>query len=119
MSEAPMPGSEHEQIWDLLPMLAIGRLAGEERLRVERHVAHCSACQQELALERRIAAAVRAEPEVERSPEPGLALLMARINAPALPRRPERAPSPRPSRWQRLLAELSGLLPQPARDRPN
>lgn len=73
---------EHESSWLLLPWLANGTLEGDERLRVETHLAACARCRRELARCRDLAAALRAAPNAAPSPHPvQLARLMARLPA--------------------------------------
>jgi hypothetical protein len=73
--------AQHEEAWRLLPWLANGRLGGSERVRVEEHVRACPACASEVALQRRVCAALTAPERVSYAPGPSFRKLLARIDA--------------------------------------
>lgn len=89
----PLHADEHHEVHLLLPWYATERLDAADHARVGAHLAACAECQADLALERRLAAAV-AELPVETAP--GWERLRQH-----LPRQapPPRAPAPRPTSW--------------------
>lgn len=54
----PLHGDLHDDTSALLPWYVTGRLDAEDQARVEAHLATCAQCQADLAIERRLAAAV-------------------------------------------------------------
>jgi hypothetical protein len=70
----------HDEVWLLLPWLVNGRLAPRERLQVEEHVRHCSECQEELALQHRMCAALTEPDRVSYAPGPSFRKLIERID---------------------------------------
>lgn len=102
----------HEEMERLLPWLANGTLAGGERDRVERHLAACPACREELAREQALAAALCEAGEIAPSPHPAqLARLLGRLDEPAAA---EPAPA-RPRPFARRLRRLAAGTPVPVR----
>jgi len=106
-----VPEQDHAKYQELLGAYALGALPEEERVALERHLAACPTCQQEL---RPLIVAARVLPlsVEERSPSPAL---RERIRSAALPERgpagqPAAPPAPRPSRiaW---LSERRSLVP--------
>ena len=65
---------EHRKASELLPWLLNGTLEGEERERVERHVAECVRCRQEQDLLRALQAAVASA-----EPDPAIGAAVARL----------------------------------------
>ncbi|MEG3125375.1 anti-sigma factor family protein [Sphingomonas sp. GB1N7] len=55
-------GDPHDETQALLPWHVTGRLDSADRLLVEAHLATCAACREDLALERRLGAAIRELP---------------------------------------------------------
>jgi hypothetical protein len=70
----------HERAFELLPWLANGSLAADERRRVERHVRDCLPCRAELKEQQTLAALVRSHPAVHVSAEEGFARLRHAID---------------------------------------
>ncbi|MGQ0697632.1 MAG: zf-HC2 domain-containing protein [Panacagrimonas sp.] len=101
----------HDAAWDLLPWYASGALDPAERASVSRHLESCTDCRDELALERQSRATFRVEACAPRSPEPGLARLLAQLP-------PQEVPRPavtQPARWlAAVLTWLDEALPRPA-----
>jgi Putative zinc-finger len=73
--------SRHEEVWLLLPWLASGRLAGEEREMAEEHVRQCAACERELALQAKMCDAFTQPDRVVYAPGPSFRKLMDRIDS--------------------------------------
>jgi Putative zinc-finger len=71
---------EHKELAALLPWYVNGTLAEAKRAEVDAHLAGCTDCRQDLAAERRIHAAVTAEPTVEYMPTASLRRLNARLD---------------------------------------
>lgn len=94
--------SRHQEIDELLPWYANGTLEGDERLRVERHLAVCEPCRNEMALLRDLgataAALVQATPPVPDT----LGQVHARIDAWERSRQPPLA--------ARIRARFQGLF---------
>ena len=70
----------HQEVWLLLPWLANGRLSGTERETAEEHVRRCSACEQELELQRVMCKAFTQPDRVVYAPGPSFRKLMDRID---------------------------------------
>ena len=105
------PRLSHQQCWELLPWHANGTLDPAEATGVDEHVAACAICREELRACRELAASL---PDAEADPdaEPGLARVIARIDAEAAAARALRGPGPRFSdRWRALWA----ATPRPVR----
>lgn len=114
------PRLSHQECWELLPWLANGTLEPDEAARVEEHLAACAICREELRACRELAASL---PGAAADPgsAPGLARVIARIEAEAaaghpMRRRDDRAgPDGRRGRprdrWRALLA----ATPRPVR----
>lgn len=91
---------DHEEAWALLPWYATGTLDDEERPRVERHLADCAGCRDELSRCRALAHAVQAETGAAWSPSPAhLGAILERID------RAEQRPTPARG-WRAALADL-------------
>jgi hypothetical protein len=73
--------NRHDQVWLLLPWLATGRLSAAERELAEEHVRHCSACEQELAVQHLMGNALTEPDRVTYAPGPSFRKLMDRIDA--------------------------------------
>jgi anti-sigma factor RsiW len=73
---------EHGEANELLPWLVNGTLSGLERTRVERHVAECVACSQEVDSLRLLQAVVVHDDEVDRQANQALARVKARLQGP-------------------------------------
>lgn len=74
----------HAEAWALLPWLANGRIATEEREWVEAHVAGCADCRAELAAQRRVATTMSADleqPAAANEEQKSFNKLWARIEA--------------------------------------
>lgn len=99
----PLHADEHREAQLLLPWYATGRLDAADHARVEAHLSACAECQADLALERRLSAAV-ADLPVEAAP--GWEALKAR-----LPRQAAARPARRPTAPRGLLASLGGWRP--------
>lgn len=108
----------HQRWLELLPFLANGALAGDERVALEAHLAQCAACRAELAAEQRLLQAFQqsAAPQVEGDERFAAILAAARADAvpPAAmrggPRRRWRGAVGRPlARRLALLATLAAL----------
>jgi hypothetical protein len=93
--------SRHEQVWLLLPWLTTGRLAAAEREMAEEHIRHCSACEQELAVQHLLGNALTEPDRVTYAPGPSFRKLMDRIDADA---------GKAPARPRRRAANLSSLI---------
>ena len=112
---SPRIPDTHAEAWALLPWLANGRIAAEDREWVEAHVQACAECRAELASQRLVATHVTREESV--SPQPAASeeqrsfnKLWARIEAaetasmPATGTTGVAVPVPRSSRTVRWLA---------------
>lgn len=71
----------HRECWDLLPWIVNERASVKDQARVEAHLRECAECQQELAHQRQLRDAVRAEEQVVLAPQTSLQKLMQRIDA--------------------------------------
>jgi anti-sigma factor RsiW len=100
-----LPGDEHQDLQDLLPWYANGRLDPSERARVEAHLHGCAACQAELRLQRQL------ESEIKRLPidvEQSWARMQRRLEA-------DRRPTP-PIRPRGVAAGGFAWAARPGRD---
>jgi hypothetical protein len=70
----------HEEVWLSLPWLANGRLPQAERDKLEPHVHTCTACREELALQRHFCNALTEPERVIYAPGPSFRKLMERID---------------------------------------
>ena len=73
----------HDEAWLSLPWLANGRLSQAERDKLEPHVQACSACREELVLQRRFCIALTEPDRVTYAPGPSFRKLMDRIDGAA------------------------------------
>ena len=64
----------------LLPWFVTGRIGDQIAARVARHIEQCPICQADLADQRRLRAALKADGPVEYAPQAGLAATFARID---------------------------------------
>ena len=96
-----MPEREaHQELEELLPWYANGRLDSDDRVKVERHLESCSSCREELALDRRLIDEFQSlTPEIDA----GWARMRARIA-------PARKPAPR---VPRMFGDFWTQLRQP------
>ncbi|MBS0416536.1 MAG: zf-HC2 domain-containing protein [Proteobacteria bacterium] len=97
--------NRHEEIWLLLPWLATGRLSASEREVAEEHVRHCSACEQELAVQHLMGKGFTEPDRVTYAPGPSFRKLMDRIDSEEgteSVRRPKSQPS-----WISRLSHVS------------
>jgi hypothetical protein len=72
--------ARHQEAWLLLPWLANGRLAPEDREMAEEHVRHCTACEKELALQHLMCNAFTEPDRVTYAPGPSFRKLLDRID---------------------------------------
>jgi anti-sigma factor RsiW len=80
-ADATAPG-QHEAVWELLPWYVNGTLQAPELNQVERHLAACGACREELTRCRELATAVQATRDVAWSPtSEHFSRLLSRIDA--------------------------------------
>jgi len=90
----------HREAQDLLPWLANGSLAGDERARVEAHLGTCAQCRADLDALYTLRSATDA-PLPDLDPEAALARLLPQLEAPAAPASPMRPAVPG---WRARLA---------------
>jgi Putative zinc-finger len=83
----------HEDCWQQLPWLANGRLPVSERAAVEEHLRTCSACTEELRVQRLLCTTLAAPERVTYAPGPSFRKLLERIDG--TPARVARAPARR------------------------
>ncbi len=94
--------SEHAEINELLSWYVNGTLEIRDRERLERHLAACALCREDLAFERTLAAGLASAPAVEYMPAPSLRRLHERLDAlaadsatgPAMPEAEPQAQAP-------------------------
>jgi hypothetical protein len=72
---------KHRECWELLPWLANERLATKDVRRIESHLRECEQCQAELAQQRQLRDAMRADEAVVLAPQASFQKLMQRIDA--------------------------------------
>lgn len=70
----------HRDCWALLPWFANERLSAIDTRRVDEHLRDCELCRAELALQRRLREAIRAEDAVVLAPQRSFQKLMQRID---------------------------------------
>jgi anti-sigma factor RsiW len=85
--------ARHEECWQQLPWLANGRLPAAERTALEEHLRSCSACAEELRVQRLLCTTLAAPERVTYAPGPSFRKLLERIDG--APARPARAPARR------------------------
>jgi len=86
----------HQEAWLALPWLANGRLSQAARENIEPHVRGCSACREELALQRLLCNALTEPDRVTYAPGPSFRKLMERIDG-AMPQARKAGEQPRAS----------------------
>ncbi len=77
----------HKNTWDLIPWIANGTAADNERDAAQRHLRDCQACRDELEAQRKLQQTMRVPPAIEAMPHGSLQKLWERIDA-----EPEEAP---------------------------
>jgi hypothetical protein len=104
----------HEEVWLLLPWLANGRLALEDRERAQEHLRYCSECARELALQQLMCKGFTEPDRVTYAPGPSFRKLMDRINSDSRTRdgqaRDASGPSPRYSQPAARASGQSALV---------
>ena len=95
--------AEHELVQSDLPWYVNGSLAGEAVERLERHIAICAACRDELGMLDLVADSIAAETVVEQSPRSALDATLRRVDA--FEQRRERA-----QRWRIVFERLQRRL---------
>ncbi len=73
--------AEHQEISALLPWYVNETLEERDRARVDAHVGLCANCREDLAAQRRICAAIDAQPAIDYMPVASLKRLQARLDA--------------------------------------
>jgi anti-sigma factor RsiW len=102
----------HKHAWDLIPWLVNGSIAEPKRESLQRHLAECPACREEVAAQRELLQAMKTRPQVESMPHGSLQKLWSRIDASPEPLRETVAVprSPRVLRWLTAAVVLQALL---------
>jgi anti-sigma factor RsiW len=90
-----VPEATHDTVAELLPWFATGTLSPDEQAMVERHIASCTSCTQELRLLHGVGSAFRALEADTQHPAPSLARTMAAIDR----LESRRAPASRLASW--------------------
>lgn len=122
------PLGAHGECWNLLPWIANESAAANEVARVETHLRDCRECQEELAFQRQLRNAIRAEEAIVLAPQTSLQKLMQRIDtvadmedehetvseavldAPAGKVVAQRRPRARWPRWLPIAAAVQGIV---------
>lgn len=94
--------SIHRHAWDQIPWIVNDTLSDSERPAIEAHLESCADCREELAFQRRLAAAIDVGAVVESDPQMSWQRLRARIDSSSAP-----APAPAPRNAQRRSRGLS------------
>jgi len=102
--------TEHQEIWELLPWLANGRLSESDFMRVHAHLRLCSACRDESAAQRRICDVMSADTGVEQMPMAALNRLRQRIEEAERGVGLDGPPDPPPSPTMRSDTRLPGAI---------
>ncbi|MBW8873952.1 MAG: zf-HC2 domain-containing protein [Acidobacteria bacterium] len=106
----------HQRVWELLPWYVNGTLAGQDRERVEDHMAGCRRCQGEVESCRRTAAAIKGLGDVAPSPHPvQLQRMLARIDEAERHEWQERREEGAAVRFGAPLRALIAATPRPLR----
>ena len=71
----------HRYCWDLLPWVANERISAIDLRRIEPHLHECTACQKELATQRRLREVMRTEAPIVIAPQASFQKLLQRIDA--------------------------------------
>jgi hypothetical protein len=99
----------HKNAWDLIPWIANGTAADNERNAAQRHLQDCQACRDELEAQRRLQQAMRVPAAIEAMPHGSLQKLWERIDA-----QPEAAPpeavEPQTAHASRLTGWLAAAV---------
>ena len=103
----------HRQAWDLIPWFVNGSAPESRSEPLQRHLAECEACREEVAAQRSLMQAMKTRPSVENMPHGSLQKLWTRIDA-----RPEQSPlpaaprhrSPRAVSWLAAAVAVQALL---------
>jgi hypothetical protein len=74
---------QHHEVSALLPWYVNETLGEHDRQRVEAHVGLCASCREDLAAQRRICEAIKAQPAIDYMPVASLKRLQARLDAQA------------------------------------
>jgi len=103
----------HRQAWDLIPWFVNGSAPESRSEPLQRHLAECPACRDEVAAQRSLMQAMKTRPLVENMPHGSLQKLWTRIDArpeqPPLPATP-RHRSPRAVSWLAAAVAVQALL---------
>jgi hypothetical protein len=89
-----MTQDPHRDCWDSLPWLANERLSAADCGRIQPHLQQCQSCQEELATQRRLRDAIRAEEPLVLAPQASFQKLMQRVEAANLGEPMEEAAAP-------------------------
>ena len=73
----------HQACWELLPWMVNGRLAHQELLQVESHLARCEECRTELQVQQRLYEQISRKDALVLAPQSSMQKLMARLDADA------------------------------------
>jgi len=84
----------------LLPWLVNGRLCGADAERVTQHLEHCAICRADLAEQRSLRAALKADGPVEYAPQAGLARTLARVDELTRDAAPAHGDGPAGREWE-------------------
>lgn len=106
----------HRRMLELLPWLANGSLAGEERRELEKHLASCADCRAERVRLESLAAAVQASEDLPLSMESSLSAMRKRVAAQSGVSPQSEAAGERPTsgiakRWLQRRGPLYGARP--------
>lgn len=112
---------KHRQCWELLPWVANERISPSDLKRIQPHLRECSACQEELASQRRLRELMRADESIVIAPQASFQKLMQRIEAeeeseiaeaPRAAKGTSRsaARAARPPRWLAIAAGVQAVI---------
>lgn len=104
--------AEHHEISALLPWYVNETLEERDRARVAAHIGLCTNCREDLAAQRRICAAIEAQPAIDYMPVASLKRLQARLDAQAEPASPPVLPQ-RPTQravWRGSMAASIAVM---------
>lgn len=94
---------DHARIHALMPWVLNGQADAAQQAEVDRHLAHCPACREEMARQQRLQAALQLPAATAPDVEAGLGRLMQRIELAA-------APAPRAWRSSRMSLALAACV---------